>query len=297
MTAEDKARASGNAVKLIEDGRRDLHRLHIPQAIKSLEGALALTEDHKQQAQASLLLAEAYYRRGDESKGKQAMETVARYAPDTALSPDRYPPVFIKAYDEVKARTPAATASSAASGSTTTLRSVLAANVFDNDARQRALASARSAGADTVVVLGMARGDRLFTLEAYAGQVRTGRWMALPIAQPDFDMLSAPAEASRLVRELETFKETALDSVLVHGLNSSSAHRRRLSALPSGNPLHASRLHVTPWDRRTTRRWVMLRLQRARAARRRAPNRSSATVCSRLILPPSKATTRDRSNR
>ncbi|MBC7793579.1 MAG: hypothetical protein H7Z43_07710, partial [Clostridia bacterium] len=223
VIAEDKPRTSDNAAKLIEDGRRNLHRMHVPQAIKALEGALALTLDKKQQARASLLLAEAYYRRGDEAKGKQAMETVARYASETTLAPDHYPPVFIKAYEDVKAVTPADLTSGASSGPGTTLRSILETNVFDNDVRQRALTSGRSAGADTVLILGMARGDRLFTLEAYAGQVRTGHWMALPVAQPDFDMLSASAEASRLVRELETFEKSELDNVFVHGLSNRPA--------------------------------------------------------------------------
>lgn len=220
VVAEDKARVGNNAAKLIEEGRRDLARMQVPKAITALEAAVAQSDDNKQKAQASLLLAEAYYRRGDESKGQRALETVVRCAPDTKLAADRYPPVFIKAFDDVKARTgssraPASSPQMAATG----LKSILAANVFDAEARSKAIAIGRSAGADTILILGMARGDRLFTLEAYAGHVRTGRWMALPIAQPDFDMLSSPAEASKLVRELQTFKETALDNVLVHGVS------------------------------------------------------------------------------
>ena len=206
VLAEGKARVSGNATKLIEDGRRELQRMQVPKAITALEGALALTDDPKQQAQASLLLAEAYYRRGDEAKGREALAQVARSAPDTTLSPERYPPVFVKAFEDVKANTPPAAAVPKDN------------NLFDAGARAQALSAGKSAGADYVIVAGMARGERLFTLEAYAGHVRTGRWMALPVGQPDFDMLSASVEASKIVRELETFRESTLDGVLVHNI-------------------------------------------------------------------------------
>jgi hypothetical protein len=103
------ASKSAPAVSDVAEARRELERMHIPKAIALLEGALrgmsadvAAVADHGRFVEAELLLAEAYYRQGSEAQGRRAFEAVARWAPDTVVDAKRYPPVFVRAFDDVR---------------------------------------------------------------------------------------------------------------------------------------------------------------------------------------------------
>ena len=186
-------------------GRKALQKLQLPKAITALEGAVAGFEGNDAKAaDAALLLAEAHYRRGDDAKGRKALEIVARAAPKTRLDANKYPPVFISAFKEVRSRVAkepkAATPVVAAPG--TNLRVGIAANQCDPSMRARAVSLGRSASAELVVLLGIASGERFYTVGGFVGDVRTDRWAPLPEVKLDSAMLSASIEGGKLAREL-----------------------------------------------------------------------------------------------
>ncbi len=188
----------------LDEGRKALQKLQLPKAISALESAVAgFSGDDARTAEAALLLAEAHYRRGDEAKGRKALERVAHAAPETRLDAKKYPPVFISAFREVRSRVakesrPAAVPSAPGRD----LRAGIAANACDGGMRARAISIARAPAADVVVLLGIAQGDRFFTVGGFAGDVRTSRWVALPALKVDAAMLSATIEGGKLAREL-----------------------------------------------------------------------------------------------
>ncbi len=195
------------AAQRLAEGRKALQKLQLPKAIPALEAAVAgFAGDDARAGEAALLLAEAHYRRGDEAKGRKALETVARVAPDTRLSPSKYPPVFISAFKEVRARVvkDSRSVTTSADQPGRAIRSGIEANTCDGAMRARGVRLARAPDADLVVLLGIANGERFFTVGGFAGDVRTGRWATLPTLKVDANMLSASIEGGKLARELVT---------------------------------------------------------------------------------------------
>ncbi|MEZ0311600.1 MAG: hypothetical protein ACAI38_07490 [Myxococcota bacterium] len=191
------------APRKLAEGRKALQKLQLPKAISALEVAVAgFAGDDARTAEAALLLAEAHYRRGDEAKGRKALERVARAAPDTRLDAKKYPPVFISAFREVRSRAAKDSRPAATPAPTSDVRAGIAANACDAGMRARAVSLARAPAADVVVLLGIANGDRFFTVGGFAGDVRTGRWTTLPTLKVDAAMLSASIEGGKLAREL-----------------------------------------------------------------------------------------------
>lgn len=195
------------ADKKLAEGRKALQKLQLPKAITLLDSAVAgFAGDDKRTADAALLLAEAHYRRGDEAKGRKALEQVARAAPATKLDAKKYPPVFISAFKEVRSRVAKDSRLQATPVEATPVgrdvRAGIMANKCDATVRTRALALTRAPAADLVVVLGIGNGERFFTMGGFVGDARSGRWAVLPVVKLDAAMLSANIEAGKLAREL-----------------------------------------------------------------------------------------------
>lgn len=202
LEPEAPARDYAAADSKLVEGRKALQKLQLPKAITALESAVSGFEGNDlKTADAALLLAEAHYRRGDDAKGRKALETVARAAPKTKLDANKYPPVFVSAFKEVRSRVAKEPKASPAAPAAD-LRAGIVANHCDPAMRARALSLGRSASADLVVLLGIASGERFYTLGGFVGDVKTGRWAPLPEVKLDSAMLSASIEGGKLAREL-----------------------------------------------------------------------------------------------
>lgn len=94
----------------------------------------------------------------------------------------------------------------------------LAANRFDRDVRLMARKAAREAGGAYVVVGVIGATQHLFSVGAFLGNTRNGKWTALDPVSPDVDMLSASIEADKLARDvvaqIASFKATVVDDVV-----------------------------------------------------------------------------------
>ncbi|MEM6531454.1 MAG: PEGA domain-containing protein [Myxococcota bacterium] len=104
-----RPRALPRTRRELADGKKLAEKLRIPQAIKQLERGLALfadapdsVDDFDVVIEATLLLAEAYFRRGKDDLGRKRLADVARLRSTTELSSDRYPPLFINVWQEVR---------------------------------------------------------------------------------------------------------------------------------------------------------------------------------------------------
>lgn len=98
-------------LQTLAQGAKQVERLRFPKAIRLLKRGIAAVErqlegleEHDRLVEAYLLLAEAYYRRGDETSGKTALEKVVRLRPTKRLDPDQYPPIFLNEFRKVRAR-------------------------------------------------------------------------------------------------------------------------------------------------------------------------------------------------
>lgn len=105
---DDKAFAK--ALAELEEGQKLSARLRARQAIGKLEAGIAGVTKHLEHLSSYDLLINAYVelaanylRRGQEGQGREALAQVARLKPDHELPADKYPPVFLNIFGEVKA--------------------------------------------------------------------------------------------------------------------------------------------------------------------------------------------------
>ncbi len=99
------------ALGQLKEGAQQAQKLRFPQAIRALrkgiEGTvknLDLLDDYNKLLDAYVLLAVAYFRKGQQSAGADVLAEVARLRPDLELDPGQYPPVFISVFDQARAR-------------------------------------------------------------------------------------------------------------------------------------------------------------------------------------------------
>jgi len=99
------------ALAELEEGERQSERLRYPQAIAALDKSIAglvaapeFIENYDRLVNAYLLLAVAYFSRGQQSPGTAALEQLVRLRPDMQLDAGRYPPVFVNTFEDVRAR-------------------------------------------------------------------------------------------------------------------------------------------------------------------------------------------------
>lgn len=99
------------AVKALMKGDAAFNRLRFDSAIRALKKAIRLfernlyfVEDYNKVVETYLMLAEAYFRRGQEKEGTRHLERIFTLRPGLDLSGRKYPPLFRSIIDKVRAR-------------------------------------------------------------------------------------------------------------------------------------------------------------------------------------------------
>ncbi len=259
------------ALRKVADGLRYARQLK-PEATETLEAAHAALLDNIRFVSAAqynellavyLALSEAYFRRGKQQQGTEALEAIVRLQPEYQLNAQKYPPMFLQVFNDVKQRllqqTPGTIHITSApldadvwvngthvgktplrvqgvvpgenfvnvrQGTTlfglrvevpkgrmaevhAPLRNSFHKGIGDELGRNRfsratrsALRKAGSAHGDFALVLTMGKGDGLFAVGGFLGQLRTNKWVSLVPISPDMDMLSSSIEANTLALDI-----------------------------------------------------------------------------------------------
>ncbi len=99
------------ALEQLKDGAKQAQRLRFPQAIRALRKGidgltrnLDLLDNYDRLVDAKILLAVAYFRRGQQRAGTDVLQHVARLRPDQRLDRSKYPPVFTVEFNKAVGR-------------------------------------------------------------------------------------------------------------------------------------------------------------------------------------------------